>query len=434
MNKEQTPLKIAIAGLGTVGGGLVTLLHQNQQIITARAGRPIKVVGVSARSRAKARSLDLSGMVWFDDPVTMAKTADADVIVELIGGSEGVARQVVEASLASGRSVVTANKALLATHGVALAKSAEAAGLALAAEAAVAGGIPIIKSLREGLAGNQIARLAGILNGTCNYILTQMRTTGGDFATILAEAQRLGYAESDPSFDIDGIDTAHKLALLAAIAFGVAPNLGSVYCEGIGRITPLDISFAEELGFHIKLLGIAEQSAAGIALRVHPTMVPMGNPIAHVEGVFNAVLATGDAVGMSFYQGRGAGASPTASAVVADLIDLARGRSVPLFSLPVAALQDRPAVAADRHLGSYYLRLMVRDQAGVIADISAILRDFSVSLESMIQRGRSTDAAVPLVMTTHETDEAAMMGALAKIAKIGAVLEKPQLIRIVKEL
>ncbi|MCX8500427.1 MAG: homoserine dehydrogenase [Alphaproteobacteria bacterium] len=434
MTSKIPPLRIAIAGLGTVGAGVLQLLEQNQPLIASRAGRPIAVVAVSARDRARSRGVELGSVTWFDDPVQLARESEAEVIVELIGGSEGVARKVVEASLSAGRSVVTANKALLATHGVALARQAEAANLSLMAEAAVAGGIPILKSLREGLAANQIQRLCGILNGTCNYILSQMRLTGGEFATILAEAQRLGYAEADPSFDIDGIDTAHKLALLAAIAFGVPPELGAVYCEGIRGITPLDIAYAEELGFRIKLLGIAEQSAVGIALRVHPTMVPQGNPIAHVEGVFNAVLATGDAVGLSFYQGRGAGGAPTASAVVSDLVDLARGRSVPLFSVPIAALQKRARVASGSHVGCYYLRLMVKDESGVIADISAILRDHRVSLESMIQRGRSNDEAVPLVLTTHETEEAAMQGALSKIATLGSVLQKPQLIRIVKEL
>ena len=434
MTSKTPPLRIAIAGLGTVGVAVLQLLQQNQSLIATRAGRPIAVVAVSARDRARSRGVELGAVTWFDDPVQMATLSEAEVIVELIGGSEGVARKVVEASLTAGRSVVTANKALLATHGVALAQLAEGANLALLAEAAVAGGIPILKSLREGLAANQIQRLCGILNGTCNYILSQMRLTGGEFATILAEAQRLGYAEADPSFDIDGIDTAHKLALLAAIAFGVPPELGAVYCEGIRGITPLDIAYAEELGFRIKLLGIAEQSAAGIALRVHPTMVPHGNPISHVEGVFNAVLATGDAVGLSFYQGRGAGGAPTASAVVSDLIDLARERSVPLFSVPVSELHSRPRVASGSHVGCYYLRLMVKDESGVIADISAILRDYRVSLESMIQRGRSSDEAVPLVLTTHETEEAAMQGALSKIAKLGSVLQSPQLIRIVKEL
>ena len=434
MINSDKPFRIAVAGLGTVGLAVIKLLQQNRDLITARAGRPITIVAVSARDRGKDRGISLAAFEWYDNAAAMATESQVDLVVELIGGSEGLARQVVEASLSGGRGVVTANKALLATHGVALARLAESKGVPLACEAAVAGGIPIIKALREGMAGNKLSRVVGILNGTCNFILTKMRATGEEFAPILAEAQALGYAEAEPSFDIDGIDTAHKLALLAAFAFGIAPAMDRVSCEGIRDISPLDLQFAEELGYCIKLLGLAERVAAGVSLRVHPTMVPITSPLAHVEGVFNAVMVRGDAVGDSFYQGRGAGGNPTASAVVADLIDIARGHTVPLFNVAESQLQDLPIVDSEQHNGAYYIRLSVLDQPGAVAAIAGILSEQKVSLESVIQRGRNIDQAVPLVLTTHETNEASMMRALKEIAKLQAVLAKPQLIRIIQDL
>jgi homoserine dehydrogenase len=351
-------------------------------------------------------------------------------VVELIGGSEGPARALAEAALAAGKPLVTANKALLAVHGAELAAAAEAAGVALGYEAAVAGGIPIIKALREGLAGNRISRVAGILNGTCNYILTVMREEKRDFHDVLVDAQALGYAEADPSFDIDGIDAAHKLAILAALAFGRPVDFAAVHVEGIRRVSALDISFAEELGYRIKLLGIARETGAGVEVRVHPAMVPKTALLASVDGVYNAVLAEGDFAGTMFLQGRGAGAGPTASAVVADLIDIARGSNIPVWGAVSDALSASASVPISGHAGAYFLRLMVVDQPGVLADVTAILRDHGVSLESMLQHGRKPDEAVPIVLVTHETTEAAIAGAIARIAELTAVLESPALIRI----
>ena len=424
------PLSVGVAGLGTVGGGVLRLLRDNASIIAARAGRPVAVTAVSARDRTRDRGVPTAGLRWYDDPVALAADPTVDVVVELIGGSEGPARALVQAAIAAGKPVVTANKALLAVHGAELAAQAEAAGVALAFEAAVAGGIPVIKALREGLAANRISRVAGILNGTCNYILTSMREQGREFADVLADAQRLGYAESDPSFDVDGIDAAHKLAILAALAFNRPVDFPSVHIEGIRGVSAVDIAFATELGYRIKLLGIARRTEAGIESRVHPGMVPHAAPIARVDGVFNAVVAEGDFVGRVMLEGRGAGAGPTASAVVADLVDLARGRTTPVWGAADADLTHAPAVPMSAHVGAYYLRLMVVDRPGVIADVTAALRDAGVSLESMLQRGRAPGEAVPVVLVTHETNEAAIRVALAQIAALDAVLEPPALIRI----
>jgi homoserine dehydrogenase len=424
----MTPLRVGIAGLGTVGAGVLRLLRDNAEIISARAGRPIVAENISARDRTRDRGVSLEGLAWHDDPLTLVD--QVDVVVELIGGSDGPAKALAEASIAAGRSLVTANKALLAVHGAALAAAAEAAGVALGYEAAVAGGIPVIKVLREGLAGNRISRLAGILNGTCNYILTVMRDQKRDFADVLAEAQALGYAEADPSFDIDGVDAAHKLAILAALAFGRQVDFAAVHVEGIRHVSALDINFAEELGYRIKLLGIARQTAAGIEVRVHPAMVPRAAPLAAVDGVFNAVFLEGDFSGPVFLQGRGAGAGPTASAVVADLIDIARGSKIPVWGIPAGAQAAPGKISILDHAGAYYLRLMVRDQPGVLADVTAILRDHGISLESMLQHGRKPDEAVPIVLVTHETREADVARALGAISELAAVLEPPALIRI----
>ena len=427
---SATPLAVAVAGLGTVGAGVLKLLRDNADIITARAGRPIAVTAVSARDRLKDRGVPVSGLHWYDDPVALATDPHVDVVVELIGGSDGPAHALVRASLAAGKPVVSANKALLAVHGGELAAIAEQHNVALAFEAAVAGGIPAIKALREGLAANRISRISGILNGTCNYILTVMRDHGREFADVLADAQRLGYAEADPAFDVDGIDAAHKLAILAALAFGRPVAFGDVYVEGIRNVSALDIAFAGELGYRIKLLGIARHTEAGIEARVHPCMIPASAPIALVDGVFNAVVAEADFAGRVMLQGRGAGAGPTASAVVADLIDIARGRATPVWGAASGALSNLPSLPMSAHVGAYYLRLMVVDRPGVIADVTAVLRDQGVSLESMLHRGRSPGEAVPVVMVTHETNEAAMRAALERIAALGAVLEAPAMIRI----
>ena len=329
-----------------------------------------------------------------------------------------------------GKPVVTANKAMLAHHGAELALLAEDAGTQLRFEAAVAGGIPIVKSLREGLAANRILRVYGILNGTCNFILTTMRETGREFADVLTEAQALGYAEADPAFDVDGIDAAHKLALLAALAFGGRPRFDAIHIEGIRHVSAMDIAFAEQLGYRIKLLGVARMTPTGLEQRMHPCMVPVRSPIGQVEGVFNGVVVEGDQVGAVVHEGRGAGAGPTASAVVGDIVDIARGLALPTFGVPATRLVDHPIASMAAHAGSYYIRLMVVDQPGVLADISAVLRDHDVSIESLIQRGRNPGQAVPIVLTSHDTTEADMRGALERIGALAAVLEPPRMIRI----
>jgi homoserine dehydrogenase len=424
------PLNIAVAGLGTVGGGTVKVLAEHADLLAGRCGRPMRIRAVSARRRDQDRGVSLDGMTWYDDAVAMAREAEVDVVAELIGGSDGVAREVCDAAIAAGRHVVTANKALIAHHGTALARAAEAAGVTLAYEAAVAGGIPIVKALREGLAGDRVGRVYGILNGTCNYILTAMRENGREFDDVLAEAQELGYAEADPDFDVDGVDAAHKLAILASVAFGCEVNVDAVHTEGIRHVSLMDIRFAEELGYRIKLLGIAARAEGGIEQRVHPCMVAQGAPIATVEGVFNAVVADGDFVDTLMQEGRGAGAGPTASAIVADLVDIARGRTLPTFSVPAEKLQRVPTIPMTRHRGAYYIRLMVVDQPGVFADVAAALRDHDVSMEAVLQRGRDPGEPVPVVMTTHDAEEAAVRRVLEQIEALNAVVEPPRMIRI----
>ena len=424
------PLRLGIAGLGTVGAGVIRLLSEHSALLAQRAGRSFEVAAVSARDRHKSRGVDFSGARWCENPIDLASADDIDVIVELIGGSEGHARALVESALSRGKPVVTANKALVSRHGVALARLAEKNAAPLAFEASVCGGIPIVKGLREGMAANQINELHGILNGTCNYVLSQMRDTGRAFADVLAEAQALGYAEADPSFDVDGIDTAHKLTILTALAFGTEVDLDSVHVEGIRHIGALDIAYADELGYTIKLLGIARRTEYGIEQRVHPCMVPKGAAIAAADGVFNAVVADGDFVDKVNFVGRGAGGGPTASAVVADLIDVARKRVTPTFGIPVECLARAVPSPIERRFGAYYLRLMVADKPGVIADVAAALRDQNVSLESVIQRLRAPGGNVPVVLTTHETEEARMTAAVAKISALDAVVEPPRLIRI----
>lgn len=426
----SAPLRIAVAGLGTVGAATVQLLTQNAEHVSVRAGRKLELVAVSARDRSRDRGIDLSSVAWHDDAVTMAGQADIDVVVELIGGSDGPAKEVCEAAIAAGHHVVTANKALLAHHGNTLARQAERQGVSLNYEAAVAAGIPIIKALREGLTANRIERVYGILNGTCNYILSTMRETGRAFEDVLADAQKLGYAEADPAMDVDGVDAAHKLALLSGLAFGCAVNFDGVHIEGVRHVSPLDIQFAEELGYRIKLLGLARITDDGLEQRVHPCMVAKAAPIATVEGVLNAVVARGDVVTDTVYEGPGAGAGPTSSAVVADIIDIAQERRSATFGVPVAQLATMPTAPIERHRGAYYVRLQVRDQPGVMADVTAIFRDEKVSIEAMIQRGQSEIEAVPVVLTTHECSEADMRRTLAAIAKVDTVVESPCMIRI----
>ena len=429
------PLRIGIAGLGTVGCGVLALLRDNAALLEQRTGRPIEAVAVSSRDKSKDRGVSLDGLDWRDDARELAAHPAVDVVVELIGGSEGIARALSEAAFASGKHLVTANKALLAHHGAALADAARQADRHLGYEAAVAGGIPIVKALREGLAGNRIGGVYGILNGTCNYIMTAMHESvqagqARDFDSVLQEAQELGYAEADPSTDIDGIDAAHKLAILTSVVFGCPVDFNAVHVEGIRHVSALDIGFAIELGYRVKLLGIARADEAAITQRVHPCMIRETAPIARVDGVFNAVVAEGDRIGSALFEGPGAGAGPTASAVVADLVDIARGQIMPAFPA-AAAGTDRPAEQPmDHHVGAYYIRLMVVDKPGVIAGIAACLRDEQVSVEAMLQRGRNPGELVPVVLTTHEAQESAVVSALAAIDHLDTVLEPPRMIRI----
>lgn len=428
MNK---PLRIAIAGLGTVGAGVIKVLNTHGAEIARRAGRPIEVVAVNARDAKKDRGVDVSRFQWIEDAAQVAN-CDADVVVELIGGDEGVARALVESALKNKKHVVTANKALLAKHGFALAKLAEENGVSLNFEASVAGGIPIIKTLREGFAGNAVQGVYGILNGTCNYILTEMRTTGRDFADVLKEAQEKGYAEADPTFDVDGIDAAHKLTILSALAYGIKPDFGAIDITGIRRITASDIKFAEELGCRIKLLGIARMMGGKIAQSLEPCLVPVDSALGSVEGVFNAVFVEGDFVGDAMLEGRGAGAGPTASAVLSDLIDLARGYSLPTFGVPAGALKTAAWAGPEEIVSEQYIHLVVLDQPGVIADVSAILRDYKISIESMLQRGRDPGQPVSVVITTHECSRAAIRAATAKIAALPSMAAAPTVLRVEK--
>lgn len=422
--------KVALAGLGTVGGGVVKLLREQSDLLEKRTGRKIKLTAVSDLNQQKLLELGLLGEAdYYKDALEMVRKADADLVVELIGGANGIAYQVCLESLKQGRAFVTANKAMIAHHGNELAKLTEEKGLFFGYEAAVAGGIPIIKSLREGFVGNQVSEVYGILNGTCNYILTVMRETGKPFDEVLSDAQKLGYAEADPSFDIDGIDTAHKTCILGALAFGMPINLDALNIEGIRHISALDIAFAEELGFRIKLLGVGRRSEQGVSLNVYPCMIPQTSEIAHVDGVFNAVITEGDFVGHSMLVGRGAGERPTASAVVSDIADAATGRKLPLLTVKNDEIKALPIVPLSEREGEYYLRLEVRDEPGVIAQIAKILGDEQVSIASMIQRGQ-TQWSVPLMMTLHRAKEARVTAALAKIEDLPAVLKKPCLIRI----
>jgi homoserine dehydrogenase len=385
--------RIGVAGLGTVGASVVRMIARRRDAMIA-SGLDIRVVAVSSRDRARDRGLDLAGVTWFDDPVALARSGDVDCVVELIGGAEGPARAVVEAALQAGKTVVTANKALLAHHGAALAALAEANGVALAYEAAVAGGIPVIKTLREGLPGNAVARVYGILNGTCNYILSRMEREGLTFEACLKDAQALGYAEADPTFDVEGFDTAHKLAILTSLAYGTAIDVDGVSVEGISRVQPLDLRMADELGYRIKLLGVAQATEAGIEQRVHPTMVPKSSAIAQVMGVTNAVTIDADAVGELTLIGPGAGGEATASAVVADIADVARGIVRPTFGVPASAMRASERVEMQRHEGGYYIRLTVHDRPGVAAGVAQRMAEREISLESILQRrteGAGTD-------------------------------------------
>lgn len=426
----NSPLRIALAGLGTVGAGVVKLLDENRDLIARRAGRPIEIVAVSARDRSRDRGVDLGRFEWVDDTSSLAERENVDVVVELIGGSDGPAVALVREAISRGKGVVTANKAMIAHHGLELAAAAEKAGTPLKYEAAVAGGIPIIKAIREGAAANRIDRVYGILNGTCNYILTEMEEKGAAFGDVLAEAQRLGYAEADPTFDIDGIDAAHKLAILASLAFGSEIDFASVRTTGIRAVAATDIAHAAELGFRVRLVGVAEVVGDRIHQRVHPCLVPLANPLAKVTGSLNAVVAEGNFVGRLFFEGRGAGEGPTASAVVADLIDIARGEAGPAFAMPSHHLEPIGAGEVGDWRGRYYLRLSVADETGVLAELAAMLRDAGVSIDSLIQRGQAEAGGVFIAIVSHETDESAVRKAIEAMRASSSVLGEPMLMHI----
>jgi homoserine dehydrogenase len=439
----KEPLTLGVAGLGTVGAGLMHLLATHEARLTETLGRPIRVVGVSAQTRGKKRRIKLEGIRWFDDAVKLAVDPSISVFVELIGGEGGVAQQAVEAALGAKKHVVTANKALLAKHGTELAKLAEKYGVALNFEAAVAGGIPVIKTLRESLAANAVRRVYGILNGTCNYILTKMQDESGAFADVLREAQDKGYAEADPTFDIGGFDTAHKLSLLTCLAFGTKITFDDIHVEGIETITAADIEAADDLGYRIKLLGVAMQTESGIEARVHPTMVPKHSAIAEVSGVTNCVGIDADFAGTLLLIGPGAGANATASAVASDILDIGRGLVLPPFMKLASGLKPFKRAKLGAHQGAYYVRLSVFDRPGAMAAIAKRMGDQEVSLESIVQRRpRSAlpgigarlkpGTAAPVILITHETTEEAIRKALTAIEKDGKVAEPPQWIRIEK--
>jgi homoserine dehydrogenase len=436
------PLRIALAGLGTVGAGLVRLVELNGGLIERPAGRPVRIVAVSARDPTKDRGVDLSAYQWEDDMTALAERADVDVVVELVGGADGPALTTARNALKAGKALVTANKAMIAHHGMELAELAESRGVALKFEAAVAGGIPVIKGLREGAAANRIDRIYGILNGTCNYILSTMEATGRDFADVLAEAQALGYAEADPTFDVEGVDAAHKLAILAAIAFGARIDFPAVDIGGISRVRAADIAQAAALGYRIRLLGMADCAdesrfaKGGLFQRVQPYLVPEQHPLAAVDGATNAVVAEGNFVGRLLFEGAGAGDGPTASAVAADLIDIARhwnegGDIGAPFSIPVAELDTREAADAGHRTSRAYLRFTVADRPGVLAEIATAMRDGGVSIESLIQKGRPEEGGEVLVaMVTHEGPEANVTEALRLLEGSDSLTEPPLVMRL----
>ena len=429
-------LRIGIAGLGTVGASVVRVIAEKSAELTRQCGRPMAVVAVSARDRTRDRGVDLFGVEWFDDPVKLAGSGEIDVFVELIGGQEDPARASVKAALEAGHHVVTANKALLSKHGLALAEIAERKGVLLNYEAAVAGGIPVIKTLREALAGNTVSRVFGILNGTCNYNLPRMEAEGISFEDCLADAQRLGYAEADPTFDIEGNDTAHKLSILTSLAFGTKISPDDIYLEGISNITLADIRAAAELGYRIKLLGVAQRTDSGIEQRVHPTMVPTSSVIAQVHGVTNAVAIETDILGELLLSGPGAGGNATASAVIGDIADIAKSRPGfqhgPVFGRPAGELKPYKQAKMRSHEGGYFIRLSVHDRVGVFAAVARRMADAGISLESIVQRAMepADDSRKTVILVTHETTEAAVRKAIDGITKDGHLTDKPQVIRI----
>ncbi|MEP7350756.1 MAG: homoserine dehydrogenase [Sphingorhabdus sp.] len=430
------PLRIALAGLGTVGTGVIRLVEENRALIARRAGRPIEIVAITARDRAKDRGVDLSRYRWVDDMGELATAGDVDVVVELVGGSDGPALTLARETLGAGRALVTANKAMIAHHGAELAALAEDKNCALKFEAAVAGGIPVIQGLRDGAAANRIDRVYGILNGTCNFILSTMEKEGLDFADVLADAQAKGFAEADPSFDIDGIDAAHKLAILASLSFGSEIDFGGVETRGIRKLLAADIAQAQALGYRIRLIGLAEidgeNGSAQIFQRVQPCLVPLDHPLAHVTGATNAVVAEGNFCGRLLFQGAGAGDKPTASAVVADIVDIARKETGPAFSMPYADLEKLPRAASAHRLGKTYLRMIVADRAGVLAEITAAMRDAGLSIESLIQR-EVEDGSALIAMVTHEGPEQAITDTLKTLPASENLLGDPMVMHIIGE-
>ena len=433
---SMKPINVGLLGIGTVGGGTFTVLQRNAEEITRRAGRPIRITVVADRNVELAKKVTGGACRVTDDAFSVVADPEVDIVIELIGGY-GVAKELVLKAISNGKHVVTANKALLATHGNEIFKAAQDKGVMVAFEAAVAGGIPIIKALREGLTANRIEWIAGIINGTTNFILSEMRDKGLSFDTVLKEAQRLGYAEADPTFDIEGVDAAHKITILSALAFGIPMQFDKAYIEGISKLDAADIKYAEQLGYRIKLLGITKRTPEGVELRVHPTLIPSKRLIANVEGAMNAVVVQGDAVGATLYYGKGAGAEPTASAVIADLVDVTRMATsdpqnrVPHLAFQPNAMADLKILPMDEVVTSYYLRLRVQDKPGVLADITRILADEQISIDAVIQKepGEGEDQT-DLIMLTHQTREKRIVAAIAKIEKLGVVAGKVTKLRL----
>ncbi|HET6970212.1 MAG TPA: homoserine dehydrogenase [Phenylobacterium sp.] len=428
--EDRKPWGVGVAGLGTVGAGLLSFLSANPAF--APAGGLAYVSGVSARSRSRPRPFDISSLPWFDDPVALAQADETDIFVELIGGSDGPAKAAVEAALKARKPVVTANKALIAEHGAELAALAEEMDVPLLFEAAVMGGVPAVKMVREALVGDEIHSISGILNGTCNYILTEMEATGRSFADVLSEAQRLGYAEADPTMDVGGFDAAHKITILAALAFGCAPTFGAAEIEGIEQVELLDIRMAKDLGYRIKLVASAERSVHGALVRVHPTLAPLNHPLAQAGGALNALFIEGERIGRIFVQGPGAGAGPTAAAVAADIADVIAGARRPVFQAPAQTLAPFDPIDPSKMQGRAYLRFLVKDEPGVIAAVSETLAEAGVSIESFLQKPTEGAEGVPIVLTTHAVAESALAAAVERIAGLPAVLDRPRLLRIAR--
>jgi homoserine dehydrogenase len=422
--------RIGVAGLGTVGGGLLQFLAERPGF--APAGDRAVVTAVSARSRSRPRTIDISSLVWFDDPVALAASPDIDIFVELVGGSDGPAKAAVETALKAGKPVVTANKALIAEHGSELAALAEATSTPLLFEAAVMGGVPAVKMMREALVGDDIISVAGILNGTCNFILSEMEKTGRSFADVLREAQGLGYAEADPTMDVGGFDAGHKVSILAALAFGCAPNFAAAEIEGISEVDLLDIKLAKDLGYRIKLIAGAAKSEDGVAVKVHPSLVPLDHPLAQAGGALNALFIEGKRIGRIFLQGPGAGAGPTAAAVAADIADVMTKAVRPVFQAPAGDLKPFVSIDPSKAVGKAYLRVMVQDQPGVIAAISETLAECGVSIDSFLQKPVEGAGGVPIVLVTHATPESNLLDAISRIEKLQTVLERPRLLRVAR--